>query len=164
MAVIRAAVRHPQRICALVLTSSFDHLDGYMALSADVSGTLLAQDPVQFGKVGMLLSLSPPAISAMPAPMLNQVVASAVATLAPGTPEHAELYGRIDVREDLAKVSVPTLIVASTEDRIVPVALQRGLKDAIKGAQLAEIETGHLVFMEQPERWLEIVIPFLDAV
>lgn len=95
----------------------------------------------------------------------DQVRAAAEQTasaLPAGTGAQVDLVRRVDVRADLAAISVPTLVIVTTGDALIPVSLQRELATTIPGAQTAELATGHLPFLEQPNQWLEIITHFLD--
>jgi pimeloyl-ACP methyl ester carboxylesterase len=58
---------------------------------------------------------------------------------------------RFDVRERLASMRTPTLVLAGVEDRLTPPAYGRFLAEAIPGARLVEIPAaGHFPQLEQP--------------
>jgi pimeloyl-ACP methyl ester carboxylesterase len=58
---------------------------------------------------------------------------------------------RFDVRERLAAIRTPTLVVAGAEDRLTPLRYARFLAETIPGARLVEIEAaGHFPQLEQP--------------
>ncbi|MFE5481875.1 alpha/beta fold hydrolase [Streptomyces sp. NPDC056527] len=80
------------------------------------------------------------------------------------TPRHADLVARADVREDLPRVGVPTLVISSTEDRLVAPALHRAVAAGIPGARLAELATGHAPFAENPAVWGKLITEFLSEV
>lgn len=65
----------------------------------------------------------------------------------------------------LDRVDVPTLVVVGEDDTLTPVAAARQIAAAIKGARLEIVaEAGHLVNIEQPERFNRILRDFLDEV
>lgn len=101
----------------------------------------------------MLNSLTPEQVRA--------AAEQAASALPPGTGDQVDLVRRADVRADLALIAVPTLVVVTTADGLIPAALQYQLSEAIPGARTAELATGHLPFLEQPEEWLEIITGFL---
>ncbi|MER7468718.1 alpha/beta fold hydrolase [Streptomyces sp. NPDC097981] len=159
---IRAAARHPERVTALVLTATLAHPNNQQALTIRVWGKLATTGDRQLVSEFLFPhALSPQALEAMPAEQLEQVIAYAAADLADGTVEHAELATRIDVRDDLAAIRVPTLVISTTADHLVPPALHRQLADNIPGAQIAEIPTGHLPMVERPEEWQKLITDFL---
>jgi pimeloyl-ACP methyl ester carboxylesterase len=57
-----------------------------------------------------------------------------------------------DLRPRISSLQVPTLIIAGEMDRSTPVESARWLSENIPGARLVVIpQTGHFMFMEQPE-------------
>lgn len=159
---IRAAARHPERVTALVLSATMAHPDNQQALTVRVWGKLAATgDRRLVSEFLFPHALSPQAMEAMPADQLEQVIAYAAADIADGTVEHADLVSRIDVRDDLAGIRVPTLVISTTVDHMAPPALHRRLAENITGAELAEIPTGHLPMVERPEEWQQLITNFL---
>jgi 3-oxoadipate enol-lactonase/4-carboxymuconolactone decarboxylase len=67
-----------------------------------------------------------------------------------------------DLRADLHRISVPTLILAGREDQGTPVAHARELADGIPGASLVEIAAAaHLALAEQPQAVLGALLGHL---
>ncbi|MFH9355304.1 alpha/beta fold hydrolase [Kitasatospora sp. NPDC017646] len=159
---IRAAARHPERVTALVLTATMAHPNNQQALTIRVWGKLAATgDRRLVSEFLFPHALSPQALEAMPAEQLEEVITYAAADIADGTLEHAELATRIDVRDDLAGIRVPTLVISTTADHLVPPVLHRQLAENIPDAELAEIPTGHLPMVERPEEWQTLITDFL---
>ncbi|MHB1139025.1 MAG: alpha/beta fold hydrolase [Microthrixaceae bacterium] len=82
--------------------------------------------------------------------------------LAEVDPEVARDAGRAiaahDVREDLAAVEVPTLVVVGDADRLTPPAHARLVSDAIPGADLRVLEgIGHQVMQEDPDALARLI-------
>jgi pimeloyl-ACP methyl ester carboxylesterase len=72
-------------------------------------------------------------------------------------------WGRTDFRNDLANVTVPTLVIHGDADAIVPIEVSgnRAARD-IEGAQLVVIKDGpHGVTASHPKEWNEAVLGFL---
>jgi pimeloyl-ACP methyl ester carboxylesterase len=68
------------------------------------------------------------------------------------------------LRDELATVSCPALVLAAELDGFVPRARARGLADAISGARFDVIGgAGHAVVVEQPQRVVELCLEFLDS-
>ncbi|WP_114521823.1 alpha/beta hydrolase [Altererythrobacter sp. ZODW24] len=77
-----------------------------------------------------------------------------------------EAFSRIDVRDDLAKVQCPTLVVHSRGDLRIPFATGRSLASRIPGAQLASVDSqNHLLLGRESAsvRFVELVQDFLKA-
>jgi len=65
---------------------------------------------------------------------------------------------------DLATITVPTLVVAGTHDQVAPQQQMEAMAAAIPGSVLQVMpEAGHLMNIEQPERFNAIVRDFLAA-
>jgi pimeloyl-ACP methyl ester carboxylesterase len=159
---IRAAARHPARVRALVLTAPFAAADARLRLAARIWQDLYATgDRPLLLRFLTMTSRGTAALEAMTPEQHEAAARMADRIIPPGTPPQADLVQRIDVRADLPRVAVPTLVISTTGDLLVSPALQRQVAAGIAGAQLAELDTGHLAFAEAPERWSELMTTFL---
>ncbi|MEU0466731.1 alpha/beta fold hydrolase [Amycolatopsis sp. NPDC006131] len=158
---VRTATRHPERVTGLVLTAGFAHPTNQMRLAVDVWRELLdlgnkelLAKYVTFAGVGAayLNALSP------------QELEAALAGLAvpEGTPEHVDLVASVDTRPELGRISVPTLVIGTRQDVLVPIGVQRELADGIPGAEYVEIASGHSMQAEARDEWLARIRDFLD--
>lgn len=67
-----------------------------------------------------------------------------------------------DLREELKKINVATLIISGTDDPICPAVSAEYLLDKIKGSKMKLFENcGHLPFLTQPQRFNTLVEEFL---
>lgn len=67
---------------------------------------------------------------------------------------------RVDLRERLAALMVPTLVISAADDRITPPAEQDRLAEAIRGARLERIpRAGHFVLLERPDAVADLILP-----
>ncbi len=74
------------------------------------------------------------------------------------------MASRGDARPLLASVSVPTLVVAGTEDQLTTAAESRAWSRAIAGAAFEQIEgAGHVSNLERPQAFNALLRAFLDA-
>jgi pimeloyl-ACP methyl ester carboxylesterase len=159
---IRAAARHPERVTALVLTAAFPYRDNRLALVSSVQAKIASSgDRGLLAEFMLIQALGTQALESMPAEQLQGALGFAAAAVADGSPEHLELVGRVDVRDDLAGITAPTLVISTTDDRVTSTALHRQLAEAIPGAQLAEIATGHLPMLERGDEWLQLITEFV---
>jgi len=68
------------------------------------------------------------------------------------------MANRPDSTPDLAGISVPTLVITSAEDTLIPPDLTRAMAEATPNARFEIIErAGHLSNMEAPERFNELL-------
>ncbi|WP_286250152.1 3-oxoadipate enol-lactonase [Streptomyces graminofaciens] len=75
-----------------------------------------------------------------------------------------DALGAFDIREDLHRITVPTLVVAGREDPATPPAHLREIADAVPGASLTEISgASHLAVVERPEAVLAALRGHFDG-
>jgi 3-oxoadipate enol-lactonase len=67
-----------------------------------------------------------------------------------------------DLRDAIGAITAPALIVAGAADEATPPALGEAARERIPGARIATLEAAHLSNVEQPERFAELVVEFLD--
>jgi pimeloyl-ACP methyl ester carboxylesterase len=73
------------------------------------------------------------------------------------TPEH-------DLRDRAQAVKAPTLIVWGAKDIALPLSVGRATREAIDGARLHVLDTGHVVFSSAPDEFLAEVDPFIASI
>ena len=156
---VRAAARHPERVTALVLTAGLAHVDRYARLTIDLWQRLLeGPDRESFARFLLLNCFTPETVETL-GDDAHQGVLDGVPV---GTGDHIDLLRTVDVRADLPRITVPTLVVATTRDTPVPPHHSRELAAGISGARIVEIDSGHLIGTERPGPWLRAVREFLD--
>jgi 3-oxoadipate enol-lactonase len=141
--------RHPERIAGLVLANTKSGADTPEAVEGRLAlaGRLRAEGNV-------LVDAPPPLLAADASDQLQQQVtawiadqpAEAIAAAAAGMAE------RPDSTPDLAGIDVPTLVITSDGDRLIPQELTAPMAEAIPSAELLVLEgVGHLSNVEAPE-------------
>ncbi|MFE2752704.1 alpha/beta fold hydrolase [Actinosynnema sp. NPDC059335] len=162
---IRVAARHPDRVRALVLSATFAHADTRTTLVADIWHELFESGRhALLARYVNLMAVGEPVLNTL-SPDQVRAAAEQLATGFPvGTGDQVDLVRRVDVRGDLAGLSVPALVVVTTADPLVSPTLQRELAAALPAAEVAELPTGHLPFVERPGEWLRLIDDFLARV
>ena len=160
------ALRHPPvvRSLALVGTSSAFGFDGVTTADAWVEQRLR---PLREGATpatiaeGVLRSVMGPDVD-------NSVVADAVSAMARITPEG--LAGAVrclvthDARDELHRISAPTLVMVGEHDLETPPSYAAHLAAAIPGARFEVIPgVGHIANLEAPDAVNEMLIEFFAA-
>jgi pimeloyl-ACP methyl ester carboxylesterase len=78
--------------------------------------------------------------------------------------QEALAVNRIDRRNDLARITCPTIVVCGRDDAATPLFLSEEIAAAIKGSELIVVENcGHLVTMEKPEETNAILRKWLSS-
>lgn len=140
--------RHPERFVGLVLANTRSGAD-----TPEASQGRLALAARLRSEGNVLVDAPPPLLAEDASEELQQQVtawiadqpAEAIAAAAAGMAE------RPDSTPDLAGIDVPTLVITSDGDRLIPQELSAPMAEAIPGAELLVLEgVGHLSNVEAP--------------
>lgn len=160
---LRIAARYPERVTALVLTATFVRAGNRLKFVGDLWSELAARgENVLLARLMVPLVLNPAVLEGLSPEEAEKVVRATAASVSAGTVGQVDLIKGADLSAEAAGVSVPALVIATTEDRLVPLELQRELAEAVPGARYAELPTGHLPFAERPAEWAALVTGFLS--
>ncbi|WP_308345256.1 alpha/beta fold hydrolase [Streptomyces sp. ISL-94] len=159
---IRLASRHPERVSSLVLSATFAHADTRTSLAASIWHQLFESGQhTVLAQYLNLMALSEPVLNSLTPLQVHDAAEQLAPALPVGTAEQVDLVRRADVRGDLAGIAAPTLVVVTTADPLISPTLQREVAAAIPTAEVAELATGHLPFVERPQEWLKLISDFL---
>ncbi|GAA1661817.1 alpha/beta hydrolase [Glycomyces endophyticus] len=159
---VRAAVRHPDRVAGLVLAAGIARADTRLRLAFDLWSALLdAGDHEAFARFALYAAFSAEFTNSLAPEAVAEAVASIAARVHDGIRPQAALGRAADTTADLARVAVPTLVIAATEDVLVDPANHRFLAERIPGAEYAEVRAGHVLMAERPDEWHALVRGFL---
>jgi 3-oxoadipate enol-lactonase len=161
MTAMRLAAREPARVGRLVLlaTSAKPDPQGFLdrAVQARSGGTA----PLAPAIVGRWLT---PAYAAQHPDLVARLEAMIAGADDEGYANCCEAVGHFDAREDLARITAPTLVVSGAEDPALPPPHQQLIADGIAGATLVSISPGaHLPNLEQPLEVTGALLAHLDA-
>lgn len=165
------AVRHPDRVAALVLVDTKLEADTpeARAARADLAGKVgrLGQSILADAMIPRLLAVprsdADPLVVARHAEnrllLQSLIERQPVATIQAAL---AALGDRPDMTDAMRHVSVPTLLVVGAEDQITPPACLEAAEAIIPNAKLLIVPAaGHLVPLETPEVFNHAVLEFL---
>ena len=67
-----------------------------------------------------------------------------------------------DVRDELKNIKVPSLVITSDEDYVIPKNAQKIIHDNIEGSKWEIIkDAGHAVMYEKPDEFIKVLMDFL---
>ncbi|MFI9721565.1 alpha/beta fold hydrolase [Streptomyces sp. NPDC052396] len=159
---VRTATRYPERVRGLVLTAGLPRPDNRVTTALGIWRALLSQgDLATFARFNLLSAFSEEYVNALPAEEVADLLAQMAAKVPAGTFGQAGAILNGDTTADLPGISVPSLVIATTGDTLVAPDNSRVLADGIPGAEYAEIASGHLPMLEQPEEWRKLILDFL---
>ena len=117
-------------------------------------------DDRAYGEFLVLTLFSPQFIAVLGAEGVREAVAGTLPH--PGTSRQIELNATVDIRADAVKITAPTLLVGGAYDTIVPPTAVQELAKLIVGSTYSEVDSGHMVLVEQPEKVLSLIGDFLE--
>ena len=72
------------------------------------------------------------------------------------SPEH-------DLRVSAKSIKAPTLLVWGKFDPVIPYEIGKNIEKIIPNSKLMLLDTGHIPFAENPDMFLNILLPFLKT-
>ncbi|XVS62370.1 alpha/beta fold hydrolase [Actinosynnema sp. CA-299493] len=160
---VRVAQRHPERVTALVLTAGFARIDDETRERMRQWRRLVDADRAELARFLLTIALGEPFLRRMTAEQTDGFLELIALTIPPGTPEQVDLVQRIDLRDELPALTVPTLVIGAKHDRLIAPGTTRELADLIPGARWAELDSGHSPAVEAPAEWVRLIEEFLDS-
>jgi pimeloyl-ACP methyl ester carboxylesterase len=160
------AARHAPMLRALVLigtTPAFGSKDG--SFEREFVKTRFAPFEAGRGMADIADDVAAGTVGAGAPPPLLRALAETFAAV-PEAAYRASVLAMIgfDRRADLAKIAVPTLLVAGETDRNAPVRTMQKMAEAIPGSQLEIFAgIGHSPHLESPERFNAVLKAFLSG-
>ncbi|MCU4415105.1 3-oxoadipate enol-lactonase [Acinetobacter sp. WU_MDCI_Axc73] len=96
--------------------------------------------------------------------LAQQTIQSLADTPAQGYANACRALATADVRENIASIAIPTLIIAGAADPITTVADGEFMQQHIQESQLYIIEASHLSNIEQPEAFTQVFSQFIKSI
>jgi 3-oxoadipate enol-lactonase / 4-carboxymuconolactone decarboxylase len=151
------ALRTPERIGRLVLTSTSMHLAPEQY--AERAATVRARGMAAITSSVLERWLTP----AAPSELRARMEAMLLSNPAEGYARCCEALAAFDLRGGLGAIRAPTLAIAPTEDPVTPPDHLAAIRDAIPGARVTRLEhASHIAAVERPEAFTRILTSFLD--
>ena len=164
---VLAELAEPERFDKLVLVGpSPRYIDdaGYVGgfTEADIQGLL---DSLESNYLGWSSAMAPVIMGNPERPWLGQEL---TASFCRADPDIARRFARVtflsDNRDDLARVSTPTLVLQCSQDVIAPVSVGEFVRDAISGSTLTMLDaTGHCPNLSAPRQTIAAIDAFVRA-
>lgn len=153
------AARFPELVQRLILIGGWvSSGDPRHKMVFDTWAKLESLDPSLSLRYGLSLVFSPTFLTALGHERLSQFL---LRQFPKNIQERIDLGRRIDLSNDLPHIKVPTLVVGMTNDFLVPSYQAHALHQAIQNSEYVEIESGHAVFIEQPDLLIKYIKQFV---
>lgn len=157
------AAKVPDRVRSLLLHAGWATSGPRERLMFDLWARLLDADTALLARTLVLSAMSPALLSGIGHDDLDELVTGFEGLVDDRIAGQIDLDGRIDISDLLHRVKAPTLVLASTDDQILPSHHQRALAAAIAAANYREVPGGHGLPFEDPQRFASIIAEFLDS-
>lgn len=118
---------NPDAVTSLLLHAGWVTTGPREAFTFELWARLLRADPALLARHLILTAMGPGLLGALNREQLAELAAGFTAMLDERILPQIELDGRIDLRDSVGRVLVPTLVLASAEDQILPPHHQREL-------------------------------------
>jgi len=168
---IAYAVRHPERVTQLILAGGYARGWRKRGSPGDIARreALLTLTLQGWGKENpayrqIFTSLFLPDATPEQANWWNEL--QRISTSPQNAYRLSESLGEIDVRDLLGKVEVPTLVLHSVGDAVVPFDCGRELASGIRGARFVPLDSRNHIILEHEQAWprfLAEILAFVPA-
>jgi pimeloyl-ACP methyl ester carboxylesterase len=165
VAAAAVAATRPDLVRRLVLVGGWAHSTGPRdRFYFETCRALLDADRALFKRFSTLTGFSAAAVDRFGHDGLAQSLADEWPP--PGIGRQIDLGLRVDIRDLLPAITVPTLVIGFAEDAMIPVDGSRQLHAGISGSRLVEVPgEGHMDWFADPTGLVELTREFLaDAV
>ncbi len=159
------AIENPDRLARLVIYASTTHGDHYRSKVWRIRRSILEQQgPALYGDMSSLM-LYPPRWIVENADKLERQQAAQMKMLAPVDvmTSRIEAVQKFDRRDQLSRISTPTLVICSKDDTQTPSYFSEELAAKIPTAELILVDYGgHACSRTVPQEFNELVLEFLQ--
>ena len=158
--------KYPGIFKGMILTSTRAGADSPEGrASRDAAVTNVRQNGVPFIADGMLPKTVSSVTASSQPKLMNQILNIMLETSVQGVVGASQgMRDRPDSTPLLSQIKIPVLIVHGADDQLIPLGEAEAMHNQIAGSQLLEIPgAGHLLNMEQPEKYNQAVREFLES-
>lgn len=161
------ALQHPERVAGLVLAVTWARPIEFMRRQHILARALIEAGGPETLVESSLVRMFTPAFFEMGAEVLDQMVRAFLAESGPEAPRTDVLLAQMDaidkhdVLERLSEIEVATLVIGARNDMMVPYLGSQEIAEAIPGAELVTLETGHGCMLEEMPAYNSALQSFL---
>ncbi|UJF35553.1 alpha/beta fold hydrolase [Paenibacillus hexagrammi] len=156
------AALYPDRVKSVTMVGGWVESDSAMALQFHLWRDLFRTDRRLFAELVAHTGFSPGFYQQYQSiGELKELCAVMADNFAPGTDRQSDLDAQINIRPLLNQIAAPALVLGMAHDRIVPVHHAKELASLIPGAAYREIDSGHLIRLENMSTLVEEVSAFI---
>lgn len=155
------AAHHPARIRRLVLASTSAHMAPQQPW-IDRAALVRAEGMAAVAGPTLERWLTPEFLEAA-SPAVAEVRDQLLGTDPQGYAGCAMAVGAMDLRDDLASITAPTLVIVADDDPSTPPSHGELIATSIPDAELVRMSGRHLALVEHPEAYVDVIREFLGS-
>lgn len=157
------AAKYPDRVRKLILLAGFtSSADTRLKAQFELWRHLIDHDRRAAAQLIILTGFSPAFLSSLRESDIAESIETIVTTNNwLGMRRQVELDLNLDIRDQIAHITSPTLVIGLTHDHMVAPAHSHELHRLIGGANYLELPSGHLAPLEIPDQLAAAVLTFL---
>ncbi|MEU6094329.1 alpha/beta hydrolase [Streptomyces sp. NPDC047079] len=157
-----ATAAHPDRVRRLILLCPWSRNDDpRQRLLMDLWQRLPHLDERAYREFTALSVFSAPYLAELGAENIKAGVD--LITAETGALRQMELAATVDIRERLARIDVPVLVVGASYDYWIPVRHARETHRALADSRYVELDCGHMAVFERPLEVVRLIQDFIDG-
>ncbi|RFU43610.1 alpha/beta hydrolase [Actinomadura logoneensis] len=156
----------PDRVLSLTPHAAWAKTDPWMAFQFDLWARLTRLDPELQARLLQFTAMGDATLRARTEADFEAATAGftqAIRAVSDGYLRQIETDLTVDITALLPRITAPTVVISSADDRIVPPHHQRFMVEAIQGARLVEVPGGHGLPFENPELFVRTFTEVLDS-
>ncbi|WP_394615749.1 alpha/beta fold hydrolase [Lentzea sp. JNUCC 0626] len=159
-----AAVRHPERVRGLVLSTPFTKIDAASQAKIDKWKSLLAGPRSVLARYILSLMCSKQYLARLSPAQAEGFAELIGASVPTGSSEHIDLILRTDLSDVLPQITQPTLVIGAAGDQLLSPELGKEVSDLVPGAKYADLPCGHAIALESAQPWARLITDYLTSV
>ncbi|WP_086662936.1 alpha/beta fold hydrolase [Lentzea kentuckyensis] len=161
---VTIAVRHPERVRGLVLSTPFTKADAATRAKITQWKSLLDGSRAVLSRFILSVMCSKEYLAKLTPAQAEGFAELIGASVPAGTPAHVDLILRIDLTELLPRVSQPTLVIGASGDQLLSHELGKQVADLIPGSKYTDLACGHAIALESAVPWARLITDYLTSV
>lgn len=158
----RWALTYPADLSHLVLSSTWGEQDAYLSLLLRHWVSLIESKQPQRLAESLFLGCYSGSYMQQHPEIIDEFLASPLPDLEALKASIAACLGH-EALEELATVSIPTLVIGGTLDIVARVELSERMAERLPNAALKTIDSGHMIIWERPDEFAKVVKAFLGG-
>ncbi|MCP2341909.1 alpha/beta fold hydrolase [Actinomadura rupiterrae] len=157
----------PDRVISVVSHAAWAKTDPWMAFQFDLWARLTVADPELQARLLQCTAMGDATLRARSDADFQAATegfTAAISAASDGFLRQVEADRAVDITALLPRITAPTVIISSADDRIVPPHHQRAVAEAVPHAQLVEVPGGHGLPFEDTDLFVRTFTEALNAV